>query len=112
MPRIAAPKNDTSKPADHLTVVSGTFSNNDLLAITKRPQHAPQVTVFTCKVATAGGIAVVFRQEGDAGDTTATVPPNGVPLVVNCPIKLLVSGGADVEAHCYWWAGSSIDYNK
>src|ERR1043165_1834139 len=110
MPRIASPKNDTAKPADFLTVLTGAFSSVDLLAVSKRPQFAPQKIVFTNT--TNAGVTVTFVQEADTGNTVVTVPPNGAPLEVLCPVKTLVSGGAAVEAHIYWWAGSSIDINK
>lgn len=109
MPRIASPKNDTAKPADYLSVITGAFSSNDLLAISARPQFAPQKITFTNT--TSAGVTVVFTQEA-GGNTTVTVPPNGVPLDVLVPVKALVSGGAAVEAHIYWWAGSTIDINK
>lgn len=110
MPRTAASKNNMSHPADHVSVLTGAFSSVDLLAVSRRPQHAAQKVVFTNTTAT--GVAVVFRGEDDIADTTMTVPPNGVPLVVPTPVKTLVSGGAAVEAHCYWWAGSGVSYNK
>lgn len=109
MPRIASPKNSTERPADYLTVLTGAFSSNDLLAITKRPQFAPQKITLTNT--TAAGVTVTFLQE-DGTSTVVTAPPNGTPLDILVPVKTLVSGGASVEAHIYWWAGHTIDINK
>lgn len=111
--KTACPKVSLDLPADHLSVIVGAFSNNDLTAISRRPCQAAQRVVFvTQNTAVSAGVTVTFRGEDDIADTTLTVPPLGVPLEVKTPIKLLVSGGAGVEAHIYWHAGAGCNYNK
>lgn len=111
MPRIAAPKNDTGKPADHISVIAaGAISSNNLLTISRRPQHAPQKLVAV-NTNTTTVQTLVFRGEDDSADTTVSIPFND-SLEINTPVKSLTSGGADIEVHCYWWAGATVDYNK
>lgn len=107
--RVAAPKNDTSKPADHMTVIAGDFDNNDLLAISKRPQHAPQRVRLVNATATAV-TDVVIRLEDDAANLVAIEVPSQGFIDIDTPVKTLISGGATLQAHCYWWAGFGIGY--
>lgn len=108
--RIAAPKNDTSKPADHMTVINGAFSSNDLLAISKRPQHAPQRVRLINATDTAVTDVIVLLEDDAANLTAIDVPSQGY-VDIDTPVKTLISGGATLQAHCYWWTGFNNAYN-
>ena len=99
-----------SKPADHLTVIAGAFSSNDLLAISKRPKHAPQRVRLVNATATAVTDVVVLLEDDAANLVAIEVPAQG-HVDIDTPVKTLVSGGATLQAHCYWWAGFGLDPN-
>lgn len=106
----AAPKNDTAKPADHLTVIAaGAVSNVDLTAVSRRPKHAAQkIKIINCETTVQ---PCVFRGEDDVADTTVQVPIGG-QMEIETPVRSLTSAGTNVAVHCYWWAGFSPVYNK
>ncbi len=111
MAKVASPRNNTQFPADHLTVIAaGAVSNNDLTAISLRPNHAAQKLRVVNKNATTLQ-SLVFLGEDDAVNTTMSVPFNG-QMLVDVPVKTLISAGADIEVHCYWWAGMNPNRNK
>jgi hypothetical protein len=111
MPRISAPKNVTTRPADHITVIDKAFAaDQDLLAISRRPQFAPQQIVAINE--TTAFEDIIFRGEDDTADTTYPIPAGG-HVIINTPVKILrATSGDNITVACYWWVGSSIDYNK
>lgn len=109
--RTAAAKNDTTRPADHVTAIDKGFSTDqDLLAISGRPCHAPQETTVINEGSSFADF--IFIAEDDTATTTIPIPGNHL-YIVNTPIKTLkATTSDDITVVCYWWAGSGVDYNK
>lgn len=104
-----APRRGSGHPTHSFTVAAA-FVTTDLLAVSKRPQHAPQRVEFKNGAATQQN--AVYTLQGDSGTTTTPVEP-GQTYPVDAPVASLDGTSGDgISAVCYWFHGNGIPFNS
>ena len=93
----------------HEKAFAAAFVTTDLLAVSGRPQHAPQQIDFK-----NGGTAsqnAVFTYQGDSSTTTIPIEP-GQTYPVEAPV-ISIDGttGDSITAVARWWHGNSVPFN-
>ncbi len=102
-----APPRGRSGPS-HTKVFAAGFSNaTDLLAVSGKPVHAPQLVDF--HNAGAAHENAVFTDQGGNTHTVSVGP--GATYPVEIPVASLLTSGADISAVAFWFHGNSIPFN-
>lgn len=110
MAAIAAPRIDTTVPADIDHVIPSANAGANLTAIAGRPNHAAQLVQFVNKDAAASH-TVVFTPEKST-QRTLVIPPNMI-LEYRMPVALIDSSSeANIQVIAYYWAKAGVQFNR